>query len=309
MSGDRGLTRHQISFIYKVWCYYAIATGLYGKKWLLAWVAPLTIYLGMIVTAVISSSKPRAAVSNGLISTQFAVSLSLNVAISTSIIMLLLYYKSMTTEALGRDAAKAYLNIMTMLLESGSLIVVIDVIAIVTVRGSAAGYVAFQMWINIQPITSFLIIYQVARGVDYFNRKAEITKFLAKAATSDYGDTTCVGFRDEQRGSDLSLDTLLITPYSTPDRGGPGAFAWVTMLATTTTPMAPRNEGKAMKRTKETEKRVQRDDFAKRLLNSQSGYHLNHSDSHGRADTFANLFTTLTFSPGARHLNAFITQL
>ncbi|KAJ3568192.1 hypothetical protein NP233_g5873 [Leucocoprinus birnbaumii] len=191
-----------------VWRCYAIATGLYGRKWLLAWAAPLTIYLGMIVTAVISSSNPRAAVSNGLITAQFAISLSLNVTISTSIIILLLYYKRMTTEVLGRDAAKAYLNIMTMLLESGSLIVVIDVIAIATVRGSAAGYVAFQMWVNLQPIASFLIIYQVARGVDYFNRKAEITKVLAKAAASDY-DTTHVGFRDEQRGSDLSLDTLV----------------------------------------------------------------------------------------------------
>lgn len=167
-----------------VWRCYVLATGLGGKRWLVAWIAPLVIYVALLVTGPVLLSNPPAGVVNGLVTAQIAISLFLNVTISTSILSLLFRYRNMVTRVFGKDSGKVYLNTMTILVESASLIVMMDVFVIATVRGNIGGYVSFQMWVHVQPIASFLIIYQIARHVDYFRQKDEVTEAFQNSVSA-----------------------------------------------------------------------------------------------------------------------------
>jgi hypothetical protein len=64
---------------------------------------------------------------------QFSISLGLKDVISTSIVLLLIHHQQLVTQALGKVSGGAYLNAMTILVESASLIVLIDVLAFAVV--------------------------------------------------------------------------------------------------------------------------------------------------------------------------------
>ncbi|KAF5346862.1 hypothetical protein D9756_010550 [Leucocoprinus leucothites] len=162
-----------------VWRCYAIAAG-FRRKWLLAWLVPLAIYIAMIVVGLVllfgSSLRHRwENVSHVLLMVTFGISLFLNIIISSSIVLLLLHYKKTVTRTFGERSGKPYLNIMTILVESASLIIFSDVLTLIALLfNTLIVYIPLQTWSQIQAIASLLIIYQVARGVDYFSGKDEV---------------------------------------------------------------------------------------------------------------------------------------
>ncbi|KXN91897.1 hypothetical protein AN958_11199 [Leucoagaricus sp. SymC.cos] len=173
-----------------VWRCYNVARGLEGRIWLLTWILPLMIYIGMIgefsistlatgiiLTALFSISNRRGGLGDVMLLVQFGISLLLNVMISTSLAAILLHYKRSVSRAFGKANAAPYLDLTTILVESASLVVVVDVFVIVTLT-SLVGNIAFQLWVQVQPIASLLIIYRVSRGADYFGRKEEVVESL-----------------------------------------------------------------------------------------------------------------------------------
>jgi hypothetical protein len=64
--------------------------------------------------------------------------------------ILILHYRRITIEALGKNNPTPYLNVMTVLIESASLAVVIDVFALVGYVQGILGNVATQIWIPMQ---------------------------------------------------------------------------------------------------------------------------------------------------------------
>ncbi|KAJ3572975.1 hypothetical protein NP233_g2730 [Leucocoprinus birnbaumii] len=165
-----------------VWRCWAIARGFSGKKWMAAWVVPLIVYIVMVVTGIIlivifSISPKRGGIGDKLIVVQFGISLLLNSLISSSIVSLILYHRRMMA-AYDPGLAQPYLGVVTILVESALLTVFVDVFAIITIPLIPVGGIAFQMWVQVQPIASLLIIYRVSLGTDYFNGRESIPETL-----------------------------------------------------------------------------------------------------------------------------------
>ncbi|KAF5346829.1 hypothetical protein D9756_010560 [Leucocoprinus leucothites] len=163
-----------------VWRCYAIASG-FNRKWLLAWLVPLAIYIGIIVVGLVllsvySLRHKWADLAQILLMVGLGISLFLNIIISSSIVLLLFHYRRMLMRLFGGESGKSYLNLMTILVESASLIILSDVLTLAAVlRQTTILYIPMQTWSQIQAIASLLIIYQVARGVDYFSDKDDVT--------------------------------------------------------------------------------------------------------------------------------------
>lgn len=64
--------------------------------------------------------------------------------------ILILHYRRITIAALGKDSTMPYLTVMTVLIESASLALVIDVFALVGYVQGILGDIATQIWIPMQ---------------------------------------------------------------------------------------------------------------------------------------------------------------
>lgn len=172
-----------------VWRCYMIAAS-FDRRWLLAWLVPLILYIGAIVLGVVLLAQytllpKQGKLANDLLVIVVGVSLLLNVIISSSIVLLLIHFKNIATSTLGEGSGKPYLNLMTILIESASLIIVSDVLTVTTlVLRSSILLIPLQMWDKAQAIASLLIIYQVARGVDYFSGKDEVTSDIQQNSSN-----------------------------------------------------------------------------------------------------------------------------
>ncbi|KAF5347737.1 hypothetical protein D9756_010247 [Leucocoprinus leucothites] len=156
-----------------VWRCYAIAVG-FKRRWLFAWLVPLTIYIVMIGIGIagVSNYNSSLALAEILLAIIAGISLLLNVIISSSIVLLLLHHKNMLTRACGEESGKPYLNLITILVESASLIILSDALSLAALMArSTVLFIPIQTWAQIQAIAALAIIYQVARGVDYFSNR------------------------------------------------------------------------------------------------------------------------------------------
>ncbi|KAF5346821.1 hypothetical protein D9756_010549 [Leucocoprinus leucothites] len=153
-----------------VWRCYMIAAS-FDRRWLLAWLVPLILYIGAIVLGVVLLAQytllpKQGKLANDLLVIVVGVSLLLNVIISSSIVLLLIHFKNIATK-------------------SASLIIVSDVLTVTTlVLRSSILLIPLQMWDKAQAIASLLIIYQVARGVDYFSGKDEVTSDIQQNSSN-----------------------------------------------------------------------------------------------------------------------------
>ncbi|KAF5346877.1 hypothetical protein D9756_010577 [Leucocoprinus leucothites] len=180
-----------------VWRCWAIARGLSGKKWSYSWIIPLIVYVVMLVTGIIlivvfSISQKRGGIGDKLIIVQFGISLLLNSLISSSIVTLILYRRRALAQY-DPELAQPFLSVVTILVESALLTVFIDLFVIVSVPLIPVGGVAFQLWVQVQPIASLLIIYRVSRGTDYFNGREELTDSLRFTSVPPISHTETLG--------------------------------------------------------------------------------------------------------------------
>jgi hypothetical protein len=84
------------------------------------------------------------------IALQGGITAFLNVLITLGIIILLLHHRRVMFGAFGKNHPLPYLNVMTVLIESASLTLVVDVFAIVGFLQGALGNIATQIWIPMQ---------------------------------------------------------------------------------------------------------------------------------------------------------------
>ncbi|KAF7761264.1 hypothetical protein Agabi119p4_10673 [Agaricus bisporus var. burnettii] len=176
-----------------VWRCYTVCGGLRGQKgWsTLLWALPLIVYIVMICTGTIvivgfAVFNARQGIANVLLPVQYGISGFLNALITVCIVILILRHRRATLDAFGGSHQMPYLNIMTVLIESASLVVVIDIFAAVGYIQGILGNVATQVWIPMQPMASFLIIYRVSQGSDYFRRQSDdISTFNAVEQVSE----------------------------------------------------------------------------------------------------------------------------
>jgi hypothetical protein len=71
--------------------------------------------------------------------------------ITMGIVLFLINYRRVIVRALGKHSGRPHLNTMTILIESASLIVVVDVFALATILiEPVTRNVALQLWIQVQ---------------------------------------------------------------------------------------------------------------------------------------------------------------
>ncbi|KAF5347736.1 hypothetical protein D9756_010248 [Leucocoprinus leucothites] len=138
-----------------VWRCYAITAG-FQRRWLLAWLVPLTVSIGTIVLGIVVLSKSSFNLtpplpSQVLVGIIVGASLFLNVIISSSIVLLLFHHKNMSTRADGGESGKPYLNLITILVESASLIILSDALSLAALMTrSTILFIPLQTWAQIQ---------------------------------------------------------------------------------------------------------------------------------------------------------------
>ncbi|EKM74754.1 hypothetical protein AGABI1DRAFT_132873 [Agaricus bisporus var. burnettii JB137-S8] len=140
-----------------VWRCYTVCGGLQSqRRWFtLLWVMPLIVYIVMIFTGSIVVARFAAFNVGGILSDalppfQYSVTGFLNTLITACIVILILRYRCAAREAFGENHEMPYLSIMTVLIESASLVVVIDVLAAVGYSQGVLGNIATQVWVPMQ---------------------------------------------------------------------------------------------------------------------------------------------------------------
>jgi hypothetical protein len=73
-----------------------------------------------------------------------------NVLVTLCITILILHYRRITIEALGKNRTILYLNVTTVLIKSVSLALIIDVFALAGYVQGIWGNIATQIWIPMQ---------------------------------------------------------------------------------------------------------------------------------------------------------------
>lgn len=86
---------------------------------------------------------------------QGGITAFLNVLVAASIVILILRYRRATIRVFGKDHPLPYLNIMTVLIESASLTLVVDIFAIVGFTRGTLGNIATQIWLPMQVSQTF----------------------------------------------------------------------------------------------------------------------------------------------------------
>jgi hypothetical protein len=112
---------------------------------------------GITVTTRLAIFNGGGGIADVLSPLQYGISGFLNVLVTICITILILHYRRITIEALGKNHPVPYLNVMTVLIESASLAVVIDVFALVGYVQGFLGNVASQIWIPMQVRFSYVI--------------------------------------------------------------------------------------------------------------------------------------------------------
>ncbi|XP_006457023.1 hypothetical protein AGABI2DRAFT_122896 [Agaricus bisporus var. bisporus H97] len=140
-----------------VWRCYTLCGGLRGQRgWsTLLWAMPLGVYIVMICTGTniiigFAAYNTREVISDVLLPLQYGISGFLNALVTICIIVLILRHRRATLEAFGENHQMPYLNVMTMLIESASLVVVIDIFAVAGYIQGILSNVAMQVWIPLQ---------------------------------------------------------------------------------------------------------------------------------------------------------------
>jgi hypothetical protein len=112
----------------------------------------LTFILGTGITVVtkLSLAGGGEGFSKVLTPLQGGITAFLNVLITLCIIILILHHRRITIEAFGKNHPLPYLNVMTVLIESASLTLVVDVFAIVGFLKGTLGNIATQIWMPMQ---------------------------------------------------------------------------------------------------------------------------------------------------------------
>lgn len=118
---------------------------------------------GSIVVARFAAFNVGGILSDALPPFQYSVTGFLNTLITACIVILILRYRCAAREAFGENHEMPYLSIMTVLIESASLVVVIDVLAAVGYSQGVLGNIATQVWVPMQ--VSFRIQFDWCAGV------------------------------------------------------------------------------------------------------------------------------------------------
>ncbi|TFK35722.1 hypothetical protein BDQ12DRAFT_668349 [Crucibulum laeve] len=104
------------------------------------------------------------------------ITLCLNTIITIMIVGRICIYRRRISKVFGPTHCSDYTSIIAMLVESAALVAIFDLFFLISFSlHSASGYIAFQMWIQVQSITPLLIIFRVAQGTAWSNSTTQMT--------------------------------------------------------------------------------------------------------------------------------------